>query len=111
MKKHILAVSFLLSAITSFGAGYQINLEGLRQLAMGGTGTAWPWDASTIFYNPGGLARLKGIQAYASVMSIMPSVAFGNTMESQKSKSQTFTPFNIYIGGPIQQGSKFALGL
>ncbi len=117
MKKHLLAASFLLSAATSFGAGYQINLEGLRQVAMGGTGTAWPWDASTIFYNPGGLARLKGIQAYVSVAAIMPSTAFGNqensgaTPTSVRTNPQTFTPFNVYIGGLVQENSRIALGL
>lgn len=117
MKKHLLAASLLLSAATSFGAGYQINLQGLRQVAMGGTGTAWPWDASTIFYNPGGLARLKGIQAYAGGFQIMPATAFGNQLNSGNTgtsilaNSRTFTPFNAYVGGPIQEGSKFALGL
>jgi len=111
MKKHFLAAALLFSAVTSFGSGYLINLEGLRQVAMGGTGSAWPWDVSTIYYNPGGLARLKGIQAYASIATIMPGTAFGNSMGSAQSKSQTFTPFNVYIGGPIQEGSKFALGL
>src|SRR3954466_15521056 len=102
MKKQVLAASLLLSAATSFGAGYQLNLQGLRQVAMGGTGTAWPWDASTIFYNPGGLARLKGIQAYASVMNIMPATAYGNQINSgnigssELSKTRTFTPFNLY---------------
>jgi long-chain fatty acid transport protein len=111
MKKHVLAASILLSAFTSFGAGYQLNLQGIRQLAMGGTGVAWPWDASTIFYNPGGLGRLKSIQVYASGLAIMPSTAFGNTQSSAVTQEQTFTPFNIYIGGPIQEGSRFALGM
>ena len=117
MKKHLLAASFLLTTITSFGAGYQINLEGLRQVAMGGTGTAWPWDASTIFYNPGGLARLHGIQAYVSGCLIMPSTAFGNQMQSGatptnvRTNPQSFTPFNVYIGGPVQEDSRIALGI
>jgi len=112
MKKHLLAAALLLSAFTSFGAGYMLNLQGLRELAMGGTGTAWPWDASTIYYNPGGLARLKGIQAYVSMLAIMPATAYGNNMGgSTLSKQQTFTPFNIYVGGPIQENSKFALGI
>jgi long-chain fatty acid transport protein len=117
MKKHLFAASLLLSAVTSFGAGYQLNLQGLRQLAMGGSGTGWVWDASTIFYNPGGLARLNGIQVYASGLVIAPSTAYGNQansgMESTsiRTKSRTFVPFNIYVGGPIQQDSRFALGL
>lgn len=111
MKKQITAVLFLLSATMSFGAGYQLNLEGVRQLAMGGTGVAWPWDASTIFYNPGGLGRLKSVQVYVSGELVMPGTAFGNAMASATSKPQVFTPFSIYVGGPIQENSKFGLGL
>ena len=56
MKKHVLiATTLMLSSAMSFGAGYQLNLQGLRQLAMGGGGTAVPWDMSIIFYNPGGI--------------------------------------------------------
>jgi len=117
MKKRLLVASFLLSAMTSFGGGYQLNLQGLRELAMGGTGTAWAWDASTIFYNPGGLGRLKGIQIYGSIMQIMPSTAYSNVANSgtqtisTRTVNQTFTPFNFYVGGPVQDGSRWALGL
>ena len=111
MKKYLLGASLLVSAITAFGAGYQVNLEGLRQMAMGGTGTAWPWDASTIFYNPGGLARLKNIQVYASGQFIMPATAYGSQLYSGTTHQATFSTFNVYIGGPIQRDSKFALGL
>ncbi len=111
MKKHFLSASLVLSTLTSFGAGYQVNLEGLRQMAMGGSGTAWPWDASTIFYNPGGLSRLKSIQVYGSLADIMPATAYGNTQGSTTTKSQTFTPFNVYVGGTIKEGSRLGLGL
>ncbi len=117
MKKHVLTASFLLSAMASFAGGYQLNLQGLRQLAMGGSGTAWPWDASTIFYNPGGLARLHGIQIYGSASFVMPVTAYGNrdnsgtTPASFQTTRQTFTPFNFYVGGRIQEYSRFAVGL
>ena len=117
MKKVLFGAALLLSTVTSFGAGYQLNLQGLRELAMGGTGTAWPWDASTIYYNPGGLARLKNIQVYASGLMIMPSTAFGNSIIannqpiSANTNTQSFTPFNFYVGGRLQENSKFALGL
>lgn len=116
MKKHFFAALFLLP-FTSFGAGYQLNLQGLRQLAMGGTGTGWVWDASTMFYNPAGLTRLKGIQIYGSGLVIAPSTAYGNQENSGsestslRTQSRTFMPFNLYVGGPVQQDSKFALGL
>ena len=112
MKKHLLAASLVVASFTSFGAGYQLNLQGLRQLAMGGSGTAWPWDVSTIFYNPGGLSRINHIQAYASILAIKPSTAYGNYyLGSTRSQDQTFTPFNIYVGGTVREGSRLGLGL
>jgi len=117
MKKHVITASLLLSAMTTFGGGYQLNLQGLRQMAMGGSGTAWPWDASTIFYNPGGLSRLKGIQIYGSTAMIMPTTAYGNRDNSgvvssnEQTAKQTFMPFNLYIGGPVHEDSRIGVGL
>ncbi len=111
MKKQLLTASLAFSALASFGAGYQINLEGLRQMAMGGAGSAWVWDASTIFYNPGGVARLKTLQAYGSIMNINPSTAYGNTTGSTRSVAQSFTTFNFYFGGTVKKDSRLGLGL
>lgn len=115
MKKHaILTASLLLPAVMSMGAGYQLNLQGLRQLAMGGGGCAWVWDASTIFYNPAGMSRMNGIQAYGSILAIMPSVKYVQTPTggySYESKQQTFTPFNVYVGGSILKNKRLGVGL
>jgi long-chain fatty acid transport protein len=111
MKKQLLAASLALTTFSSFGAGYQLNLQGLRQLAMGGSGTAMPWDASTIFYNPAGLSHLKTIQAYGSVIWVKPATAYGNYAGSAITQQQTFTPFNIYVGGTVKAGSRLGLGL
>ncbi len=115
MKRYtLLALHLLLFAATTFGAGFQLNLQGLRQLAMGGTGTAVPWDASTIFYNPGGLSMLDGIQVYGGVQLIDARAEYtqlptGNY--SIYSQPQTFTTFNVYAGGPIKKGSKWGVGI
>jgi len=115
MKKHaLLTATSLLFAAVSFGAGFQVNYQGLRQVAMGGTGTGWMWDASSIFYNPGGLARLKNIQAYGSVQFLMINTQYVQTPTggySERSKSQVFTPFNVYVGGRLREEGKLALGL
>lgn len=111
MKKHLLAASLAFTTFASFGAGYQLNLQGLRQLAMGGTGVATPWDISTIFYNPGGLARIKTIQGYGSILGVMPATAYGNFQGSARTQAQTFTPFSLYVGGTVKEGSRLGLGL
>src|SRR5688572_1464991 len=112
-KKLLITTSLLLSSAMSFGAGYQINLQGLRQLAMGGTGAAVAWDASTIFYNPGGLSELDHWQAYAGAFFIMPSVKYVQSpgVYTAETKSAVFTPFNVYVGGPVAYKSKVNLGL
>jgi len=115
MKKHALfTTALMLCASMSFGAGFQVNVQGLRQIAMGGTGTGWMWDASSIFYNPGGLARLKNIQAYGSVQLLFINTQYVQTPTggySDRTKSQVFTPFNFYVGGRLKEQGKLALGL
>lgn len=98
----------------AFAGSFQLNLQGIRQTAMGGSGVAMPWDASSIFFNPGGLARLDGIQAYASMNLVNPNVKYvqaptgGYAYETQ---SHTSTPFAVYVGGRIKKDSKLAIGL
>ncbi len=118
MRKISLMTAILLlllsGATVSYGSGFQLNLQGLRQLAMGGAGTAWVWDASTIFYNPGGLSRLKSPQAYVGVVMLNPRTQFVpsvGTSEKINAKNQTFTPFNVYVGGTVGKDKKIGLGL
>ncbi len=115
MKKNALITSaLLLCASMSYGAGFQVNTQGLRQVAMGGTGTGWMWDASSVFYNPGGLARLKSVQAYGSVQFLMVNTQHVQTPTggySARTQSQVFTPFNVYVGGRLKEEGKLALGL
>lgn len=115
MKKQLLLTGALLfSTAMSFGAGYQLNLQGLRQLAMGGSGTAIPWDAATMFYNPGGLSEFEHVTAYASGQFVMPHVKYVQSptgVYSAETKNQTFTTFNVYVGGPIVNKSPISIGL
>jgi long-chain fatty acid transport protein len=115
MKKFCsLTATALVASSMAFGGSFQLNLQGIRQTAMGGTGVAWPWDASTIFYNPGGLSRLKGIQAYGSVNFVTPNIRFVQTPTGGymgETESHTSTPFAVYVGGPIKKDSKIGVGV
>lgn len=113
-KRSLLTAMLLIPAAMAMGAGYQLNLQGLRQLAMGGGGVATPWDAATIFYNPGAISNMNSMQAYASILFIMPKVQYAETQAggtTARSVDQTFTPFNVYVGGPLKKGSRLGLGL
>lgn len=109
-----LTVTALVASSMAFGGSFQLNLQGIRQTAMGGTGVAWPWDASTIFFNPGGISRLKGIQAYGSINIVTPNVKYIQTPTggySAETESHTTTPFAVYVGGPIKKDSKIGVGV
>ena len=112
MKKSFLLIApLLLSSLASFAGGFQLKVQGVRQLAMGGTGAAWAWDASTIYFNPGGLSTLSGMQVYGSINTIMPRTEMVNNGTVIDAANKTYPTFNIYAGGPIRKGSKFAIGL
>lgn len=102
MKKYLLITAMLLSGNISFAGGYQLNMQGIRQLAMGGSGTALAWSADVMFYNPAGLSHLNVWQASVSVLGIIPSVQYVQGNYSARSQSQIFTPFNVYVGGPLR---------
>src|ERR1044071_2972277 len=97
----------------SYGAGYQLNLQGLRQLAMGGSGTAVPWDMSTIFYNPGGMTSMDHWQVSASAIAVMPHIKYVESpgTYAAETQGQTFVPFNVYAGGPTSWRSPVSIGI
>jgi len=115
MKKSSLLTASALAVSTLASAGsFQLNLQGMRQTAMGGSGVAWPWDASTIFFNPGGLSRLEGIQAYGNLFMVSPHVRYVSSPTGDyeaNTKNHTSTPFAAYVGGPLKKGSKWGLGV
>lgn len=104
----------LLCGKALYAGSFQLNLQGIRQTAMGGSGVALPWDASTLFFNPGGLARLDGIQAYGSINFVSPHIRYIQTPTggyAAETQPHTSTPFAIYVGGPVKKNSKLALGI
>ena len=94
------AAFLLLSASLSMAGGYQVSLHGQRQTGMGLIGTSLHTDASTLFFNPGGLAMMpqqvsilggaSGIFANTSFRMEHPSVYQAET------DNQPGTPFYFY---------------
>jgi long-chain fatty acid transport protein len=60
------------------------------------------------------MADLNVWQASVSALAIVPNVQYVNGTYSTYSQEQTFTPFNVYVGGPIggkKAQGKIALGV
>ena len=52
-----------------YAGGYQVGLHGQKQIGMGLIGTSLSLDASSMFYNPGGLSFMKPSFSFAAGVS------------------------------------------
>lgn len=114
MKKHFLLIGSLLFSSIAFGQGYQLNLQGMKQVAMGGAGAAVPWDVSTVFYNPGALTSIRNLQVSGGATAMMPRTRFVSAptgTEMLNAAENTYVPFNAYIGAPVAYKSPLSIGL
>ncbi|MCK9424166.1 MAG: outer membrane protein transport protein [Bacteroidales bacterium] len=60
-----------LAATTSFGGGYQVGLHSMRNIGMGLIGTSLSYDASSLFYNPGGAAFVNEKWSFSGGVSFL----------------------------------------
>ena len=95
----VLLLFLCLAATTSFGGGYQVGLHGVRNIGMGLIGTSLTYDASSLFYNPGGAAFVNEKWSFSGGISLI--MARG-TFQSQDVnyqatlKHELNTPFYFY---------------
>ena len=74
MKKIIVSVLVAMPLIT-FAGGFQLNLQGLKAVAMGGAFAGIASDASTVFFNPAGMSNLNGHNFTFGVNIVNPHVS------------------------------------
>ncbi len=70
-KISILLLFFFLAAFTSFGGGYQVGLHSMRNIGMGLIGTSLTYDASSLFYNPGGASFVNDKWSFSGGVSFL----------------------------------------
>lgn len=113
MKKSILFLSgLLLSFHMSHAGGFKIGMQGVSQLGMGHTGIGFAQDASTIYFNPGGMAYTES-QINGGIHLLMPSVSYLNnkTNELTQATSQVFTPFSVYATAKVSPRIHLGIGV
>lgn len=107
----IIGLSILPSLLSA--QGFQVNLQGQKQQAMGGAGTALMQDAAAVFFNPGGMSFVEGNSATAGVS---PTIAYGKYLDGPSGRvSQTNSPvsypFTAYTAFSLKDSSRLKLGL
>jgi long-chain fatty acid transport protein len=60
------AVACLLSPALLWAGGFQVNLQGQKQTAMGHCGIALPLDNSAIVFNPGTLIFVDSLGSFSA---------------------------------------------
>ena len=100
MKATLLSIigGTLLSGM-AYAGGFQVNLQGQKQIGMGHTGTGLARDQASIFFNPGALARLRQNGFQVGVSPLISKTAYQEP-EPGNATAQTDnplgTPFQVY---------------
>jgi len=97
-----------------FAQGFQVNLEGEKQIGMGHTGTGTLQDGASVFFNPGAVAMLPEnyVQAGISPLLFMSEFNPSNSNASFRTANKIATPFTFYgVWGPKNSFWKFGFGI
>jgi long-chain fatty acid transport protein len=92
--------------------GFQVNLQGQKQQAMGGAASALVGDGSSLFFNPGAASFLQGNSFSAGVSPVISNTTFTEKSSSAVSKTNSAAgyPFTGYLVLG-KQDSRFKFGL
>lgn len=108
MKRIIVSVLFIMPLIT-FAGGFQLNLQGLKAVAMGGAFAGIASDASTVFFNPAGMSNLTGHNFTFGVNIVNPHVSIQTPeVANTDQTSGNATPIHFYYTGQV--GEKVNVG-
>ncbi|WCT10353.1 OmpP1/FadL family transporter [Mucilaginibacter jinjuensis] len=100
--------------VMAFAQGFQVNLEGQKQIGMGHTGTGLLQDGASVFFNPGAMAMLPQnyIQGGISPLIFKSDFNPSGTNDQFYTKNKIATPFSGYaVWGPKNAPWKFGVGI
>jgi len=95
----VMLLALNLAAITTIAGGYQVGLHSARNIGMGLIGTSLSYDASSLFYNPGGAAFVNDKWSFTGGVSLlMARTTFQpvNVREQFSLEHQINTPLYFY---------------
>jgi len=96
----------------TYAGGFQITPQGHKATALGGAFTGLCNDPSSVFYNPGGMYRLKGHQFVGGVTIISPSTSLQTAAYDNIDQTTGIsTPFQFYYSGNVYKNIRVGLGV
>ncbi|MGZ3945180.1 MAG: OmpP1/FadL family transporter [Mucilaginibacter sp.] len=112
--RKILLLALALAPVLSYAQGFQVNLEGEKQIGMGHTGVGQALDGASIFFNPGAVAMLPQnyVQAGISPLFFKSDFNPSGTSTQYYNANKVATPFSGYaVWGPKNAAWKLGLGV
>lgn len=98
----------------TFAGGFQVNLQGQKQAAMGHCGTGTVTDAAGIYFNPGTVSFLNTHSITAGVNFIFHKTRYLEPFPgiyTTETKNTTGTPINFYAAFKLLKSNKLSIGL
>jgi len=99
-KVTLLLLGLCITAMNSFAGGYQVGLHSQRNIGMGLIGTSLSYDASALFYNPGGAPFINSkfsISGGATFLMARATFQSQDQAYQEHMKHQLNTPFYFYL--------------
>ena len=103
MRKLLLLSALALFPFFLFAQGFQVNLEGQKQIGMGHTGTGVLQDGAAVFFNPGAVVMLPENYIQAGIRPRLFQSDFnpGGSNANYHTANKVATPFTFYAAvGP-----------
>lgn len=113
MKKILLSL-FTILPFWGFAQSFQVNLQGQKQTAMGGTGTGYAQDEAAVFFNPGAVSLLEhnGVQGGLSGIYLRTGFQQAGSGTNEYNKDRIATPFQAYaVFGDPTKDLRFGVGV
>lgn len=110
--KIVFGVLLSISSVAVFGQGFQVNLQGQKQIGMAGAGVGLALDEASVFYNPGAVSMLDKNAISAGISPVFFKSAFlqRGSNHVEYNKDEVATPIQVYgVWGP--KSGKYKLGL
>ncbi len=113
MRKFILVLLlFTATALTTYAGGYQVGLHSVRNIGMGLIGTSLSYDASTLFYNPGGAPFLKDrFSINGGVSFLMAKTTFQPDGINEQAHLEKKTNFPLYLSAAFKPTNDLSVGI
>ena len=110
--KKILSVILLAISVSGFAGGFQLNVQSVRSLGMGGAYCGFARGTESVFFNPGGMTNLKGHNFTLGGSLIFPLVSLQtDAYDNINQTSPMGTPIHFYYGGQITEKLFVGLGI